>query len=111
MVDQLDIPKERLGESAGRVLSRSIEEARRRDHAVLTSEHVCVAFAQVEWTTFVDVLRDLRIDAHDMLRALEEHLRQMPATAGAPAGRCRSATRRSRSSSRKATASRTGRAS
>ncbi len=55
MVDQLDIPKERLGESAGRVLSRSIEEARRRDHAVLTSEHVCAystyASAKPTWAT------------------------------------------------------------
>ena len=83
MVEQLDIPKERLGESADRVLSRSIEEARRRDHAVLTSEHVCVAFAQCEWTTFQDVMRDLQVDAHDVLRALEEHLRQMPGGAGA----------------------------
>jgi len=83
VVDQLDIPKERLGESADRVLSRAVEEARRRDHPVLTSEHVCVAFAQVEWTTFVDVLRELKVDAHDVLRALEEHLRQMPARAGA----------------------------
>ncbi len=83
MVEQLDIPKERLGESADRVLSRSIEEARRRDHVVLTSEHVCVAFAQVEWTTFLDVLTDLHIDAHAVLRALEEHLREMPADAGA----------------------------
>ena len=82
MVEQLDIPKERLGESADRVLSRSIEEARRRDHVLLTSEHVCVAFAQVEWTTFQDVLQELHIDAHEMLRALEEHLRQMPARAG-----------------------------
>jgi len=31
-----------------------LEEAHRRDHAVLTSEHVCVAFAQVEWATFQD---------------------------------------------------------
>ena len=83
MVDQLDIPKERLSESADRVLARAIEEARRRDHALLTSEHVCVAFAQVEWTTFMDVLRDLKLDAHDVLRSLEEHLREMPAKSGA----------------------------
>jgi ATP-dependent Clp protease ATP-binding subunit ClpC len=82
VVDQLDIPKERLGESADRVLSRAIEEARRRDHAVLTSEHICVAFAQVEWATFMDVLRDLQLDAHEVLRALEDHLRGMPSGNG-----------------------------
>ena len=79
MVEQLDIPRERLGESADRVFARAVEEARRRDHAVLTSEHICVAYAHVEWGTFADILRELEIDADAMRRDLEEHLRHMPA--------------------------------
>ena len=82
MVDQLDIPKERLGESANAVLARAVEEARRRDHPVLTSEHICVAFAHVEWGTFASVMEELRIDGDQVRRALEEHLRQMPGRAG-----------------------------
>ena len=40
----LDIPQNRLAESAERVLDRALDEARRREHAILTNEHVCVAF-------------------------------------------------------------------
>ncbi len=83
MVEQLDIPKERLGDSAARLLSRAIEEARRRDHPVVTSEHICVAFAHVDWATFTEVLRELRIDGDDVRRALDEHLRSMPSSPGA----------------------------
>ena len=83
MVEQLDIPKERLSESADRVLARAIEEARRRDHLLVTSEHISVAFAHVEHLAFTDILRELRIDADDVRRALEEHLKHMPARPGA----------------------------
>jgi hypothetical protein len=40
MVEELDIPQNRLAESAERVIDRAVEEARRRDHAMLTNEHV-----------------------------------------------------------------------
>ena len=79
VVEQLDIPREKLSDSASRVLARAVEEARRRDHAALTSEHVCVAYAHVEWTTFVSVLNELGIDADAVRRDLESHLHAMPA--------------------------------
>jgi ATP-dependent Clp protease ATP-binding subunit ClpA len=68
-----------LGESAERVIDRAVEEARRRDHAALTNEHICLAFAQVEWDLFGQVMRDNNLNPHHFLQALEEHLRLLPA--------------------------------
>lgn len=57
-VEDLDIPRNRLGETAERVVDRAVEEARRHGHGILTNEHVCLAFAQVEWDLFGQVMRD-----------------------------------------------------
>ncbi|MBI2222725.1 MAG: ATP-dependent Clp protease ATP-binding subunit [Acidobacteria bacterium] len=80
MVEDLDIPQNRLAESAERVVDRAVEEARRREHALLTNEHVCLAFAQVEWDFFGQVMRDNDLNPHQFLQALEEHLRMLPAS-------------------------------
>src|SRR5262245_10330573 len=77
-VDDYDIPQNKLAESAERVVERALEETRRREHALLTNEHVCLAFAQVEWDTFGQVMRDLGLNPHEILQALEEHLRLLP---------------------------------
>src|SRR5690348_1294294 len=58
-VDDFDIAQSKIGESAQRVVDRAVEESRRRDHALLTNEHIFLAFAQVEWDTFSQVMRDL----------------------------------------------------
>jgi ATP-dependent Clp protease ATP-binding subunit ClpA len=78
----IDIPQNRLAESAERVVDRAIDEARRREHALLTNEHVCVAFAQVEWDMFGQVMRDLQLNPHEILQALEDHIRALPASPG-----------------------------
>ncbi len=80
MVEDLDIPQNRLAESAERVVDRAVEEAHRREHALLTNEHVCLAFAQVEWDFFGQVMRDNDLNPHQFLQALEEHLRMLPAS-------------------------------
>ncbi len=80
MVEDLDIPQNRLAESAERVVDRAVEEARRREHALLANEHVCLAFAQVEWDFFGQVMRDNDLNPHQFLQALEEHLRMLPAS-------------------------------
>jgi ATP-dependent Clp protease ATP-binding subunit ClpA len=77
-----DIPQGKLAESATRVVDRALDEARRRDHAVVTNEHVCLAFAQVEWDTFGQVMRDLSLNPHEILHALEEHLQLLPPAPG-----------------------------
>jgi ATP-dependent Clp protease ATP-binding subunit ClpA len=81
-VEDFDIPQNKLAESAERVVDRALDEARRREHALLTNEHVCLAFAQVEWDMFGQVMRDLNMNPHEILQALEEHLRILPSVPG-----------------------------
>ena len=61
-MEDFDIPQNKLAESAERVVDRALDEARRREHALLTNEHVCLAFAQVEWDMFGEVMRDLEMN-------------------------------------------------
>ena len=61
-MDDFDIAQSKIGESAQRVVDRAIEETRRRDHTLLTNEHIFLAFAQVEWDTFSQVMRDLELN-------------------------------------------------
>jgi ATP-dependent Clp protease ATP-binding subunit ClpC len=82
VVEDFDIPQNKLAESAERVIDRALDEARRRDHALLTNEHVCLGFAQVEWDMFGQVMRDLELNPHEILQALEEHLRLLPSVPG-----------------------------
>ena len=73
-MDDFDIAPSKIGESAQRVVDRAIEESRRRDHAELTNEHVFLAFAQVEWDTFAQVMTELGLNPHEILHELEVHL-------------------------------------
>src|SRR4051794_8049732 len=81
-VDDLDISPSKIGETAQRIVDRAIEEARRREHALLTNEHLFLAFAQVEWDMFAEVMRDVELNPHTILQAIEEHLHMMPSFAG-----------------------------
>jgi ATP-dependent Clp protease ATP-binding subunit ClpA len=81
-VDDFDIAQGKIGESAQRVVDRAIEETRRRDHALVTNEHIFLAFAQVEWDTFAQVMGDLELNPHEILQALEEQLQVLPAASG-----------------------------
>ncbi len=81
-MEDFDIPQNKLAETAERVVDRALEDARRRDHALLTNEHLCLAFAQVEWDTFGQVMHDLELNPHEILQALEEHLRLLPPAPG-----------------------------
>ena len=87
-MEDFDIPQNKMAESAERVVDRALDEARRREHALLTNEHVCLAFAQVEWDMFGQVMRDLDLNPHEILQALEEHCaaaeRARPRLAGRP---------------------------
>ncbi len=81
-MEDFDIPQNKLAETAERVVERALEDARRREHALMTNEHVCLAFAQVEWDMFGSVMRDLELNPHEILQALEEHLRLLPSVPG-----------------------------
>jgi ATP-dependent Clp protease ATP-binding subunit ClpA len=82
LVEDFDIAQNKIAESAQRVVDRAVEESRRRDHALLTNEHLFLGFAQVEWDLFSQVMRDLELNPHAILQALEEHLNMVPAFAG-----------------------------
>ena len=81
-VEDLDIAPSKIGETAQRIIDRAIEEARRREHALLTNEHLFLAFAQVEWDMFSAIMRDVELNPHTILQAIEEHLHMMPSFAG-----------------------------
>ncbi|HEX2457463.1 MAG TPA: ATP-dependent Clp protease ATP-binding subunit [Vicinamibacterales bacterium] len=81
-MEDFDIPQNKLAESAERVVDRALEEARRREHGILTNEHLCLAFAQIEWDMFGEVMRDLSLNPHEILQALEAHLRVLPTAPG-----------------------------
>ncbi|HWF83264.1 MAG TPA: ATP-dependent Clp protease ATP-binding subunit [Vicinamibacterales bacterium] len=81
-VEDLDISPSKIGETAQRIIDRAIEEARRREHALLTNEHIFLAFAQAEWDMFAEVMRDIDLNPHTILQAIEEHLHMMPSFAG-----------------------------
>ena len=78
-MEDFDISQNKMAESAQRVVDRAVEESRRREHPLLTNEHIFLAFAQVEWDMFAQVMRDLDLNPHEILQALEEHLRMVPA--------------------------------
>jgi ATP-dependent Clp protease ATP-binding subunit ClpA len=81
-VDELDISPSKIGETAQRIVDRALEEARRREHLALTNEHIFLAFAQVEWDMFAEVMRDIELNPHTILQAIEEHLHMMPSCPG-----------------------------
>ncbi|MBP7568486.1 MAG: ATP-dependent Clp protease ATP-binding subunit [Acidobacteria bacterium] len=78
-MEDLELSANRMAESAQRVVDRAVEESRRREHSLITNEHIFLAFAQVEWDMFSQVMRDLDLNPHEILQALEEHLRLVPA--------------------------------
>ena len=81
-VEDLDISPSKIADTAQRIVDRAIEEARRREHALLTNEHLFLAFAQVEWDTFAEVMRDVEVNPHTILQAIEEHLHMVPSLPG-----------------------------
>jgi ATP-dependent Clp protease ATP-binding subunit ClpA len=81
-VDDLDIPVGNLAPGAKRVVDRAIEEARRREHALITSAHLLCAFAQTEWDLFAHSLRDAGINPHNVLAAIDGHLRRVTLSNG-----------------------------
>ncbi len=81
-VDDLDISPSKIAETSQRIVDRALEDARRREHPLLTNEHLFLAFTQVEWDLFAEVMRDVRLNPHTILQAIEEHLQLVPAAPG-----------------------------
>lgn len=77
-VENLDIPHGKIDDAAQRIIDRAVEESRRHKHAVLTSEHLFLAFARVEWTLFSEAMRDVELNPYTILQVIEEHVRALP---------------------------------
>ena len=78
-MEDLDISQTRIGESAQRVLDRALDEARRHRQTEFTPVHLFLAFAQVEWDTFAESMRDLDLNPHAVLKAVEDQVQtQVP---------------------------------
>jgi len=76
--EDLDMSSGKFAESAQRLVDRAIEDARRREHAQLTPEHLFLAFAQVEWDAFASTMGDVDLNPHTIVAAVEGHLRSLP---------------------------------
>ncbi len=81
-VDDLEISPSKVAESSQRIIDRAIEDARRREHPLLTNEHLFLAFTQVEWDLFAQVMRDVDLNPHTIREAVEAHLQLVPAGPG-----------------------------
>jgi len=77
-VENLELDLSKLTDGAQRVLSRAEDEARRRGQDLLTSEHLFIAFAQVEWALYARVLRDLAVNPDDVLNGVATGLQSVP---------------------------------
>jgi ATP-dependent Clp protease ATP-binding subunit ClpC len=77
-VENLELDLSKLTDNAQRVLTRAEDEARRRGQDLLTSEHLFIAFAQVEWALYARVLRDLAVNPDDALNAVAAGLHTVP---------------------------------
>lgn len=66
--------REYLSEKSSEVLSRAIDESKKRQHYYLGTEHIFLAFMQVEKGFLQEILAELRLDPDLILRFLEEHL-------------------------------------
>ena len=80
-VDDLDIPVNKLTESARRIIDRALEDSRRREHPVLTSAHLLFAVAQADWDLFALAMRDAKVSPNAVVRSLNEYLRRVPSVA------------------------------
>jgi ATP-dependent Clp protease ATP-binding subunit ClpA len=81
-VEDLDLDLSKLADSGLRIVARAEDEARRRGQDLLTSEHLFIAFAQVEWGLYSRVIRDLTIRPEDLLAAVEAALDTVPPVSG-----------------------------
>jgi len=81
-VEDLDLDLTKLTDGALRVVTRAEDEARRRGQDLLTSEHLFLAFAQVEWGLYARVMRDLAVNPDELLAAVSSSLETVPAAPG-----------------------------
>ena len=77
-MENLELDLSKLTDTAQRVLTRAEDEARRRGQDLLTSEHLFIAFAQVEWPLYARIMRDLAVNPDDVLNSVAAGLQTVP---------------------------------
>ncbi len=75
-----DIPRNRLGESAEKVLDKAVDIARRQGHPTIGNEHIFLAFINIEWNLFSDVMRDLNINPVLIKQKIESYIKAIPSS-------------------------------
>lgn len=81
-MEDFDIAQNKIGDSAQRVVDRAREEAKRRDHGLISNEHIFLAFAQVEWDNFSQTMSDLSLNPHEILKDLDKYFTNLPKFSG-----------------------------
>ena len=77
-MEDFDIAPTKVGETAQRVAERATDDARRREHPVVGTEHLLVAFAQLDWDVFAQVMREFDLNPYAVLQAVEAELARQP---------------------------------
>ena len=77
-MEDLEIDLTKLSETGLRIVTRAEDEVRRRGQDLLTSEHLFISFAQVEWALYARVMRDLGVRPEELLAAVEAALETVP---------------------------------
>jgi ATP-dependent Clp protease ATP-binding subunit ClpC len=72
----LEIFTDKIAESAKRLIRKSYDEAKSRDHNQIAAEHVLVSIADTERPFFNEVMQSLNLDPQVVLQALETKLGQ-----------------------------------
>lgn len=75
-----DIAQSKISESAQKVIDRAIEEATRQKHYFLTSEHIFLAFIQIEWDLFSQVTREFKQSPHQILKSFKAFIQTVPSS-------------------------------
>ena len=81
-LDNLGVSASKIGESAQRVIDRACEEVKRRQHRLLTNEHIFIAFMQVQWDIFNDIMHEVGLNPHIVLQAIEDRLNRIKSFPG-----------------------------
>jgi ATP-dependent Clp protease ATP-binding subunit ClpC len=72
----LEIFTDKIAESAKRLIRKSYDEAKSRNHNQIAAEHVLVSIAETERPFFNEVMQSLNLDPQVVLQALETKLGQ-----------------------------------
>ena len=83
-MEDLEIDLTKLSETGLRIVTRAEDEVRRRGQDLLTSEHLFISFAQVEWALYARVMRDLGVRPEELLAAVEAALETVPPVSRRP---------------------------